>query len=64
MDTTAKIKWRKGFRSWLPVKRKITGCAERLEGISGNCKKNWKFVLKADFPADRDVADTLTFMVV
>ena len=41
--------WRKGFRSWLPVKRKITGCAERLEGISGNCKKNWKFVLKADF---------------
>lgn len=40
--------WRKGFRSWLPVKRKITGCAERLEGVSGNCKKNWKFVLKAD----------------
>lgn len=38
--------WRIGFKSCLPVKKKIMGCAERLRGILGICKRGWQFVYR------------------
>lgn len=45
--------WRIGFKSCLPVRKKMAGYAERLRGILGIYKRGWQFVYRIVTSRDR-----------